>query len=124
MISKPLKHKQIIGKKGEDLTGKFFSDQGYTVVDRNYHTPYGELDLVIRDTHDLIFVEVKTRTNLAFGYGETAISDGKLTHLVESAEYYLAQNNLQDEKWRIDVVAILLDQDGSIANLEWFENVA
>ena len=52
-------YQKWIGDKGEKIAAEYISDRGYEVLDRNYHTRYGEIDLVARDGDDLIFVEVK-----------------------------------------------------------------
>jgi putative endonuclease len=71
----------------------------------------------------MIFAEVKTRTSFSFGYPEQAITALKLSHMIQSAQFYMLQNNLRDE-YRIDVISILYDSNKhQVANLEWIENV-
>lgn len=122
MTEKSVSFNQSIGKRGEDLAVDYFIAKGYQVLGRNIRTPYGEIDLIIKNEQDLIFVEVKTRTNLTFGYGEDSITYKKRGHLVDSAEHFLEENQMVDEKWRIDVLAIMLKKDGTITDIEWFEN--
>ncbi|MEJ5201812.1 MAG: YraN family protein, partial [Anaerolineales bacterium] len=82
-------HNQYIGRWGEQYAEAYFAERGWIVLDRNVHTPYGELDLVIKQGDVLVFVEVKTRTTDSFGLPEMAVSSLKQTRLVQSAEYYL-----------------------------------
>ena len=67
-------HNREIGKIGEDLAVQYLFSQGYEIVDRNFRTEHGELDLVAKDCGQFVFVEVKTRTSQRFGYGEYAVN--------------------------------------------------
>jgi putative endonuclease len=112
-----------VGKKGELLAEQFFLDRGYTFLERNYRTPYGELDLVFKKDNEVIFIEVKTRTGQEFGYGESSVDEGKLEHLVSSAEHYMSCEAVDTDSWRIDVLAIELKSENHDPDYEWFENV-
>ncbi len=73
--------KDDLGRLGEDLAAKFLVDAGYTVIDRNWRCARGEIDLVARDGHDTVFIEVKTRSSTAFGHPFEAITSQKLARL-------------------------------------------
>ncbi len=112
-----------LGKIGESIALETAKRRGYQMVATNVITPYGEIDLILKTTHQLIFAEVKTRTSFSFGYPEQAITTLKLSHMIQSAQFYMLQNNLRDE-YRIDVISILYDSNKNhVANLEWIENV-
>ena len=112
-----------LGKIGESIALETAKRRGYQLVATNVRTPYGEIDLVLKTAHQLIFAEVKTRTSFSFGYPEQAINALKLSHMIQSAQFYMLQNNLRDE-YRIDVISILYDSNKhQVANLEWIENV-
>jgi putative endonuclease len=115
---------QEIGRRGEDLAEEYFRNLGFEILARNYHTAYGEIDLVIEKEKMIIFIEVKTRTGLEYGYGETAVNSGKLEHLTAAAEYYMAAENVDTESWQIDVLAVMINPIGAEPEYEWFENVA
>jgi len=53
--------RQALGQRGENLAADYFNQQGYVVVERNFRTPYGEIDLIVRKHGFLVFVAVKTR---------------------------------------------------------------
>lgn len=98
--------KQSLGRWGEALAAGYLEQKGYTIVDSNVRTPFGEIDLVMRQGDSTVFVEVKTRSSQAFGFPEEAITERKRVHLIESSQYYLqAHPNLEGD-WRIDVIAI------------------
>jgi putative endonuclease len=63
-----------IGQLGEDKAVQFLKVKGYSILHRNYRTRFGELDIVCQDQHSLVFIEVKTRTSIKFGYPEEAIN--------------------------------------------------
>jgi putative endonuclease len=104
----------MIGKWGEELAAKYLEQKGYTILMRNVRTPYGEIDIIASQpvsdntgAHDvLVFVEVKTRRSLAFGYPEDSINTRKRSHLLESIQSYLQDHPESDNEWRVDVVAI------------------
>lgn len=73
--------KDDLGRRGEDLAAQFLVDAGYTVIDRNWRCPRGEIDLVARDGEDTVFVEVKTRSSTAFGHPFEAITAQKLARI-------------------------------------------
>ena len=70
-------HKKILGKKGEKLVEKYLKERGYTLLKRNFRTPFGEADLVMQDGDEIVFVEVKTRTSEAFGAPKEAVGREK-----------------------------------------------
>ena len=112
-----------LGKIGESIALETAKRRGYQMVATNVRTPYGEIDLILKTAHQLIFAEVKTRTSFSFGYPEQASNALKLSHMIQSAQFYMLQNNLRDE-YRIDVISILYDSNKhQVANLEWIENV-
>ena len=73
--------KDDLGRHGEELAAQFLTDAGYTVIDRNWRCPRGEIDLVARDGNDTVFIEVKTRSSTAFGHPFEAITTQKLARL-------------------------------------------
>lgn len=95
-----------LGKQGESIAAQHLQKLGYRVVATNHRTPFGELDLICRYRHELVFVEVKTRTGRHFGDPETAITPQKMSHLVKAAEHYRRAKKFYNQPWRIDVVAI------------------
>jgi putative endonuclease len=125
----PPDRRQRIGNWGENLAAAFLEDKGYQVLAHNIRTPYGEIDLVAKDASELVFVEVKTRTSLQFGYPEQAVTVRKLEHMVAAAQAYVEDHQeMAVSGWRIDVVAILRhtgranERDG--VEVLHFENVA
>jgi putative endonuclease len=112
----------VLGRQGETLAAQHLESLGHTMVARNIHTPFGELDLVTRHGEWTICVEVKTRSNQNFGLPEQAVDGRKRAHVFAAAQYYLQQEQLLATPWRIDVVAIEVDRRGNVKRLEVFED--
>jgi putative endonuclease len=98
--------KKLLGKAGEDRAAKFLTSQGYRILERNYRTPHGEIDLIALHQGTIVFVEVKTRTNDAFGAPELAVTPQKQRRMVNSALGYIKYRKLHQVPCRFDVVAI------------------
>jgi putative endonuclease len=97
-----------LGINGEDLAAAILKKQGYKILERNYVTPLGEIDLIGRQGKILVIIEVKTRKSTQFGSPQEAVSIAKQTKLRRLAEYYLKEKRLIGDPVRFDVVAILL----------------
>lgn len=100
--------KQEIGKLGEDLATKYLEQQGYKVIERNFECRQGEIDIIAIDKNELVFIEVKTRTNLKYGKPIEAVNQNKQKHLTKAVRYYLYSRHLENEFVRIDVIEIYL----------------
>ena len=75
---------KALGSKGEDLAIQFLKKKGYRIIDRNYKTSVGEIDIIARDGNTIVFVEVKTRTDDSFGYPFEAVNKKKRQKLQKS----------------------------------------
>ena len=82
------------------------------IVERNFRTRYGEVDLVAEDGGALVFVEVKTRRGSAYGSPEESVTPKKRARLVTTAETYLQEHGMEQRDWRLDVVGIVLRANG------------
>ena len=98
--------KRLLGREGEDLAARFLEKRGYRILDRNYSTRSGEIDLVALHEGAVVFVEVKTRTSNAFGAPELAVDPRKQRRMVKAALGYIKYKKLHQVPCRFDVVAI------------------
>ncbi len=92
------------------------------MLEKNYRTQYGEIDLIFRQEEVTVFVEVKTRKTQSFGFPEEAITQQKKRHLMEASQTFLQENPELDGDWRIDVIAILSHSIADEPQIEHFEN--
>ena len=77
--------KKQLGDLGEDISEIFLVKKGYSILKRNYRCRLGEIDLIAKDKNKIIFFEVKTRTNLNFGYPEESVNNLKVLKLKKLA---------------------------------------
>ncbi|MDR0426436.1 MAG: YraN family protein [Clostridiales bacterium] len=94
------------GRSGEDMAVKYLKKHGYGVLERNYAGGGGEIDIVAYDTEYVIFVEVKSRFSLDFGYAAEAVDFQKRRKINQAAAIYIKQNRLYHRNVRFDVVEV------------------
>ena len=99
------------GKTGEDLACRELEHRGYAIVARRYRCRHGELDIIARDGETVVFVEVKTRHDRAFGQAAEAVGFVKRRRMARLAMDYVLRHHLTNRPCRFDVVAIHFDRD-------------
>jgi putative endonuclease len=97
------------GRAGEQKAISYLEKKGYTLLSRNYRYKRGEIDLIMQDRLTLVFVEVKWRSGIGFGYPEEAIKPQQETKLKETAEAFLEEHQWKGPV-RFDVVGIFKDE--------------
>jgi putative endonuclease len=110
--------KDAVGRYGEQLAVEHLAANGLVVLARNWRCRDGELDVVARDGDELVFVEVKTRSSLAFGAPAEAVDRVKANRIRQLALRWIAAEREQhpDAAWssvRFDVVAVLRNRAGA-----------
>lgn len=113
---------QDTGKLGERIAEKYLSSRGFTMLDRNFSTPFGEIDLVTKRADKIIFFEVKTRISEKFGSPLSAITKDKQKHVLKNCMFYLKKHGLYGKSCRIDAIAINLDKKGELQALKYVKN--
>ncbi|GAB4156928.1 MAG: YraN family protein [Planctomycetota bacterium] len=98
--------RRILGLKGEDLACKFLRKKGLKVLERNFRTDMGEIDIVAMDGETVVFVEVKTRTRTDKGWPEEAVDRDKLRKIEASGRVFLRYLKMPYKGWRIDIISI------------------
>jgi putative endonuclease len=114
--------RKALGRWGEDLAVKHLEEGGYQIIKRNYRCTSGEMDIVAWKDDQWVFVEVKTRRGNRFGRPEDAKNQAKADRLVRVSETYLSDESICDANWRIDLVAVELDNRGRLTRVEQLEN--
>jgi putative endonuclease len=118
---------KMIGKWGEDIAVSFLEQNGYSIINRNYHTPYGEIDIIAAEEDQgeiyIVFVEVKTRTSDRFGNPEDGITSRKKDHLMAAIDQFFQENPDLENSWQIDVIAIRKLQGQEEPDILHFKNV-
>jgi len=106
-------NKRSIGNIGEDIAVKWLvKNKNYNILDRNYSTGYGEIDIIAEDGKALVFIEVKFRNGTDFGYPYEAVNKNKQCRICKAALRYVQKKyNTADINIRFDVVE-LIKKDG------------
>jgi len=110
------------GILGEKLARDFLKKRSYRIVETNYRCPQGEIDIVAKHKDFLVFIEVRAKTSLEFGSAEESITPTKKERMRAAAFHYRQTHNDLPSSWRIDVVAIGLNQKGKLSRVELIEN--
>lgn len=116
-----MKRKEL-GILGEKIAAEYLKKRGYTIVETNFRSRQGEIDIIARDKDYLVFVEVRSRRSHEFGSPEESLTHSKRERLVSLALGYLLTHSHLPSLWRIDVVAIDLDSAGKVSRLELIQN--
>ena len=103
--------KQQLGEKGEAIAVQQLKKDGYKILETNYLTKLGEIDIIAKDRDTIVFVEVKARRSVHFGSPKEAVSTQKQKKISLVALYYLKTTNQMTTKARFDVVAVNLNRD-------------
>lgn len=106
---------KIKGNIGEELATQFLKKEKYKILDRNFSTRIGEIDIIATKNKAIVFVEVKSRSSNEFGRPAEAVDYRKQQKIHLVAEQYLQKNNLEGKEIRFDVVEVL---DGEITHLK------
>lgn len=111
-----------LGAWGESLAASHLEEQGYEILERNWRCKRGEIDLVAEAGTLLVFVEVKTRRGRAMGTPEEGLTTRKAQKLMDLAQIYLYENEIEERTWRIDLVAVELSRQGKLLRCEHIPN--
>lgn len=116
-------YQKKIGNIGEAIAADYLREKGYQLLDYNFITRYGELDLVALDTDCVVFVEVKTRTSATFGTPESSITPAKFDRLCSAGLLWMQAHPEVPDSWRIDAVAIILNRQETLLDIQHFINI-
>ena len=106
------KEKIVLGSMGEIAAQEFLKRKGYKILDKNFRTNLGEIDIVAKDKDCICFVEVKTRTSQEKGSPQESITKSKQRKLSQLALMYLKNKRLINKSARFDVVSVIQNSPG------------
>ena len=96
------------GKWGEDIACKYLISKNYDIIDRNFECMHGEIDIIAFDENkkELVFIEVKTRSNYNYGSPVDSVNFLKQKHIYWTAQYYIYLHKIKDTYLRFDVIEV------------------
>ena len=113
-----------LGRRGESLAAQALQQGGYTVVERNWYCPYGEVDLVATRGEDLYFIEVRTRRASTYSTPEQSLTRRKHTRMEKVARAYLGTHAAgMPMTWHLSFVAVALDRAGRLRRITFYPDL-
>ncbi|MCS7092001.1 MAG: YraN family protein [Patescibacteria group bacterium] len=103
-------NKRVTGLLAETHVANYLAQKGYKILNRNYRTRFGEIDIIAKHADTLVFIEVKYRSTIKYGHPEDAVNKRKLKTIQKVAEQYIvSQNKNQNlpKKYRLEIVSIV-----------------
>jgi len=104
-----------LGNLGEDRACRYLIQKGFSVLERNYHSQQGEIDIIAQDGDFLVFVEVKNYSFRSLTTPLSSLRKNKRQSLIHAAQTYLYKNSIANVNCRFDVLAFYRRLDGSCA---------
>ena len=106
-----LNKRQQFGKESESLAVRYLKKNGYKILEQNYRTRLGEIDIIAKKKKTIVFVEVKSRKSIRYGNPKWAVTPQKQRKISMVALQYLKSIRQTDARARFDVVAIISNRD-------------
>lgn len=100
--------RQDLGRYGEDRAASYLQERGYEIIDRNWRSQVGEIDLVAKEKDRLVFIEVKTRSGSGFGHPFESITSNKVARMRRLASDWCVAKQVSGVKVRLDAMAVLV----------------
>jgi putative endonuclease len=123
-----MKHKNYeTGKLGERLAADFLLKNNYEIIERNFHTRHGEIDLIVSKNHKLVFVEVKLKIGEDFGTPEEMIKKFKIKQVERTAQSFLLKKpefEKNYDSFQIDAICIVMDNERQIERINHYEDIS
>ncbi len=114
---------QAIGRYGENIAANHLESLSFEILERNFYTRSGEIDIIARSADALHFVEVKTRIGISHGQPYEAVTPRKISHLLKAARFYVLKNHFYKSSLSLDVISIVLDSYRNVLSLKYYRNI-
>jgi len=122
--------KRKIGDLGENIAVKFLMKRGFLILDRNYSKPWGEIDIICRNSESVRFVEVKTLIADLKVIHETSdtyrpednMHPYKIRRIYKTATSYINEKEVRDE-WQLDLVTVIISLDYKKTKVSFIQNI-
>ena len=108
-------HNKEVGNKGERKARAYLKKNGWKILEKNYKTPFGEIDIIAKKGETVAFIEVKTRLSDIFGSPSEAVTNMRKLRYIRGANYYFT-NKIIDFTVRFDIIEVFKDKLNHIEN--------
>lgn len=110
--------KQYIGRLGENKSIEYLQNNNYQILEKNFYCKFGEIDIIALDKqeNEIVFLEVKTRTNLSYGMPIESINNKKIKHIEKTINYYIINRKIPKLDIRIDAIEVLVSGNKCFIN--------
>ncbi|MEI6627139.1 MAG: YraN family protein [bacterium] len=115
-------YNRAVGQYGEKLAADYLLRHHCKIIDKNFRTRFGEIDLIAKFGDEILFCEVKTRTSDKCGLPEFAVDYHKARKLLKVAQFYLQAKQLNNF-WRLDTISIEINKEQKSAKISWFKGI-
>ena len=109
-----------VGHIAEDAAVTFLNSKGLKLIERNFRSKHGEVDLIMQDRNCTVFVEVRYRKNTDFLNPLESINQKKVNNIINCCNFYIQKSKAGVDSYRFDIITIT----GELKNpeIEWYEN--
>jgi len=115
----PFSNRSTKGRVAEQLACDYLIKNGLKLIDKNFHSRYGEIDLIMQQQNTLVFIEVRYRKNQNYGGAKESVTPSKQQKIQKTALFYMQQKG-REYNARFDVVA--MSGNNKNLNIEWIKN--
>lgn len=116
-------NKREIGNVYEEKSCDILRKKGYKILERNYRNRYAEIDIIAEKDMEIVFVEVKYRRTVSYGYGYEAVDRKKLVKIFNLAQKYMQNKKYNEYKCRFDCMSYLGEELDWIKNIAWGDEI-
>lgn len=109
-------HNKNIGKVGEEEVCKYLIKNNYKILNRNFMSNSGEIDIIAKDKNEYVFIEVKSRMSNKCGRPAEAVDINKKRHIISATKYYIYINSLENRNIRFDVIEVYVNKNIKLIN--------
>ncbi len=117
-----IRNSRETGKMGEEFASLYLSKNGINIIDRNYFSKFGEIDLIGIENKTIIFIEVRLRSTKDFGLPFESITKSKLHKLEKTILGYLSEKEYGDYDCRFDIISLIYNENEENFCVEWLKN--
>ena len=102
------------GRIGEQIACEYILSRGYQILERNFRLKIGEIDIIATKDNLLVIIEVKSRSNINYGYPYESVNKKKQDKIIKTALYYVKLHCLKNAQLRFDIIEVYLGKENKI----------